>query len=145
MSTLRAIHPYTATDPGSDVPADRLRVWQNTRARLATFVSAVVCSPTEAAGPAYADSDAWDPRPEAQAQAELRVESPTTLNDEEPIHPTMVLVDDLLCRSQAFTPERRRSTLRSCCRHGAGVIGPGVRQARWAPGQAEQAQGHSLQ
>ena len=71
MSTLRAAHPYTATDAARGVTTESLRVWQDTRDGFSTFVRAAVCSPIGAAGPAYADSPAG------------------------PIHPTMVLVDDL--------------------------------------------------
>ena len=63
MSTLRVAHPYTATDSGIGVTADSLRVWQDTRARFSNFVRAPVCSPTGAAGPAYADSAAQSIHP----------------------------------------------------------------------------------
>lgn len=66
---LRAVHPYTATDPASGITADSLRAWREHRRLFSTFIRADLATATGQAGPAYADSGSG------------------------PVHPTLVLTD----------------------------------------------------
>jgi hypothetical protein len=68
--TLRADHPYTATDPASGVTADSLRAWREHRPMFSKFVRADLAVVGDQAGPPYADSGSG------------------------PVHPTLVFIDD---------------------------------------------------